>query len=308
MNEHVALAAVGANVGLAGLNGAIQKFLANMSPILSFTLLLLQVTVAALTAWFLFKKVREVDRKQKYYEQQLAKKKRVARRKKPAKKRAARSVKKIAAVLAVLATIFLFTGCMGVAHVPGGRVSTPLADQWQSKSPKDQTSLATEMERKEEFVLPAGSIVISEGSRFVLQTNMPVSITVREKVDSNLGAADMSIGKIIAKLQSLRWIQGVGIVVFLFGIASMVYPPLRLLIASTTTSLVIGAAGLGLIVLPILLVGQEILILVGCLGLAGLYLFLHRYGKKSGENKILKRWVDANGNGKVDPGEIVGGE
>jgi len=305
MNEHVTLAAVGANVGLAGVSGAFHRFLEHMSPILSFTLLALQVTVAALTAWFLFKKVKEVDKKGRYYDQLSEKriKTRATR-----KRRVKRAVKKAAVVAMVTATVFLFAGCRGVAHVPGGRIHTPLADQYQSKSPKDQTSLVTEMERREEFVLPAGSMIVRDGSQFVLQTNMPVSIVVREKVDSSLGAADMSIGKIIAKLQSLRWIQGVGIVVFLFGLASMVYPPLRMLIASVTTSLVIAAAGLGLVVLPILLVGQEVLILCGCLGAAGLYLFLHRYGKKSGENKILKRWVDANGNGKVDPGEIIGGE
>jgi hypothetical protein len=103
----------------------------------------------------------------------------------------------------------------------------------------------------------------------------------------------------------MKWIQVIGIVVLLFGVASMVYPPIRAIIGSVTTSVVIAVAGLGLIILPILLVGHELLILGGCAAVALGYLFLHRYGKKSGENAILKKWVDANNDGKVSPGELT---
>ena len=116
---------------------------------------------------------------------------------------------------------------------------------------------------------------------------------------------NMSIGKMIAKLQSVRWIQGVGILVFLFGAASFAYPPLRLIIGSVTTSVIIAASGLALVILPIVIVGNELLILGSCAGVAAAYFFIHRYRKKSGEVEVLKKWVDKNNDGKVDPGEIV---
>jgi hypothetical protein len=297
MSEHVTLAAVGANVGLVGVQAAIER----VSPLLSFALLLLQVSVAALTAWFLYKKVREVDRKQEYYE---AKKKEVPKKK-------ARRRKAVLGMLLVAAVIFGF-GC--ATHVKPGSVTTDLATQTQPYNPKDSTSLATESEKVVEYVLPAGSVVTQfdpvtrSNVTFHLSSPMPVRSSSTAKVNSKLGAADMSVSKMLAKLKSVRWIQGVGIVVFLFGVASFAYPPLRLIIGSVTTSVIIAVAGLGLVVIPVMIVGNEVLILLGCVGAALAYLFIHRYGRKSGEVETLRKWVDLNKNGKVDPGEMIEGD
>lgn len=202
------------------------------------------------------------------------------------------------------------TGCM-TPHVAPGTVETGNAKLTQPQNPKDTSSLDTESTKTVEFIVPAGSTIeqIDPVTRtpitVTVLSNTPVRITTNDKVNSRLGGADMSIGKMIAKLKSMKWVQMVGIVVFLFGVASFAWPPLRVVIGSVTTSAMISAAGLGLVVLPLLIVGNELLILGGCLGAAGLYFFIHRYGKKSGEVEVFKKWVDKNNNGKVDPGEIV---
>jgi DNA-binding transcriptional LysR family regulator len=77
--------------------------------------------------------------------------------------------------------------------------------------------------------------------------------------------------------------------VFLFGAASFVWPPLKVLVGgSVTTSAVIAAAGLALIVLPSLLVGHELLILAVAAGAAGIYWFAHRHGNLKGVIDTLK--------------------
>ena len=92
-----------------------------------------------------------------------------------------------------------------------------------------------------------------------------------------------------AKLGSLKGVVWIGILVFLFGVASFVWPPLKIIVGgSVTTSAVIAAAGLALIILPSLLVGNEILILSICAGAAGIYFFAHRHGNLKGVIETLK--------------------
>lgn len=307
-------AALGANVGLAGISGVVSEMLTAIHPILQTTLLALQVLVAGFTAWFIWRKIAELDKCKT--DCPLKEGPPAKRKASPAKKRKSRSAS--AGVILISAVLFLFGGggCGSLnTHVRPGFIQTSSVMQKQPQDPKSGTTLKTEFEQGAEYVLPAGSTVkqvdASSGiaMTFTLSTNMPVKTYTREKVDSGLGAADLSVSKMIAKLKSVRWIQGVGVLVFLFGVASFAYPPLRLLVGSITTSIVIGATGLALIVLPILVVGHEVMILVACLG-AGLgYLFLHRYGKKSGENEVLrqivtKKWVDENGDGLVQPTEL----
>lgn len=119
------------------------------------------------------------------------------------------------------------------------------------------------------------------------------------KTDSTLksGETEIRIGasqkdvtrEAAAKLASLRPVMFVGIFVFLFGIASAFWPPLRLIVGSITTSAVIAAAGLVMIILPTFLVGNELLILAVALGGTALYWFSHRHGKVRGELESWKR-------------------
>ena len=84
---------------------------------------------------------------------------------------------------------------------------------------------------------------------------------------------------------------------FLFGLASIFYPPLKLVIGSVTTSAAILVGGLALMVLPTLVVGNELWILAGVAAAVGLWFLAHRHGR-------LQGFVDANKNGVDDRLEI----
>jgi hypothetical protein len=85
----------------------------------------------------------------------------------------------------------------------------------------------------------------------------------------------------------------VGVAVFLFGLSTLFYPPLKLIIGSVTTSVAIAVGGLALMILPTLVVGNELLILAGVAAAVGLWFFAHRHGQ-------LRGLVDANKNGIDD--------
>jgi hypothetical protein len=166
----------------------------------------------------------------------------------------------------------LLSGC--TMPLAGGRASVQVpngvsAAVEQPQNPKDEAVQTWEREQK------------SDGS-------------VSEKVTTKIGAAQKDTAREIgAKLASLKWVTWVGVAVFLFGIASAFWPPLKLIVGSVTTSAVACVAGLALIVLPVLVVGHELLILGGGVGAVFLYWFSHRHGK-------LQGLVDANKNGIDD--------
>ena len=111
-----------------------------------------------------------------------------------------------------------------------------------------------------------------------------------ERVDTKIGAAQKDTAReVAAKLASLRPVMWVGILMFIAGVASAVYPPLRVVVGSVTTSAVCAIAGLALIVLPSLVVGHEILILVAGVGAAAGWFFVHRHGHLRGQLSILKK-------------------
>ena len=74
----------------------------------------------------------------------------------------------------------------------------------------------------------------------------------------------------------------VGVALFLFGLASMFYPPLQAIIGSVTTSAAILIGGIALMILPSLVVGNELLILAGVASAVGLWFFAHRHGQLRG--------------------------
>jgi hypothetical protein len=110
-----------------------------------------------------------------------------------------------------------------------------------------------------------------------------------EEVHTKIGAAQKDVARELgAKLSSLRPVMWVGILVFLFGAASAVWPPLKALVGgSVTTSAVIAGAGLAMIVLPVLVVGHEVLILAVAAGAAALWFFAHRHGNLRGQLSAL---------------------
>ena len=107
--------------------------------------------------------------------------------------------------------------------------------------------------------------------------------------------ATVGIGMFVASLSRnmIRAFLIASVAMFLFGIATLAYPPLRLIITSVTTSVAIIVGGIALMVLPTLIVGNELLILGGvAVGVGGWFL-AHRHGQ-------LKGFVDANKNGVDD--------
>src|SRR5947209_6777823 len=116
---------------------------------------------------------------------------------------------------------------------------------------------------------------------------VPPGATVHSKttetVSTTIGAAQKDTAREIgAKLASLKSVVWVGIAVFLFGVASAFYPPLKLIVGSVTTSAVACVAGIVLIILPSLVVGHEILILAVGGGAVLIYFFAHRHGQLRG--------------------------
>jgi len=114
------------------------------------------------------------------------------------------------------------------------------------------------------------------------------------RAKTELGAAQKDTARELgAKLASLKGVVWVGVALFAFGLASIFYPPLKLVIGSVTTSAAIGAGGLALMVLPTLVVGNELLILLGVAAAVGLWFLAHRHGR-------LRGFVDANRDGVDD--------
>ena len=118
---------------------------------------------------------------------------------------------------------------------------------------------------------------------FVLSAPMPVVEREETHAATELGAAQKDTARELgAKLSSLKGIVWVGVGLFVFGLGSLVYPPLKLIIGSVTTSAALMLGGIALMVLPTLVVGNELLILGGVALTVGGWFLAHRHGKLRG--------------------------
>jgi hypothetical protein len=112
---------------------------------------------------------------------------------------------------------------------------------------------------------------------------MPVVEREETHARTELGAAQKDTArKLGAKLSSLKGIVWVGVGLFVFGLASLVWPPLKVIIGSVTTSAALMLGGLALMVLPSLIVGNELLILGGVAVAVGGWFLAHRHGQLRG--------------------------
>ena len=92
---------------------------------------------------------------------------------------------------------------------------------------------------------------------YVLSAPMPVIEREETRARTELGAAQKDTARdLAAKLSSLKGIVWVGVGLFIFGLASLVYPPLKVIVASVTTSVALMLGGVALIVLPTMVVGN----------------------------------------------------
>ncbi len=141
----------------------------------------------------------------------------------------------------------------------------------QSENPKSPTEQV--LERVTEVTTPDGIVT-----------------KTTEKLATKIGAAQKDTAReYAAKLSSLKGVVWVGILLFVFGAASLVWPPLKVIVGSATTSLVAVAAGIALIALPSFIVGHELIIMGGGVALVLAYWFAHRHGELRGEVKVLKK-------------------
>lgn len=172
----------------------------------------------------------------------------------------------------------VLVGCAVTPLKPGRSVISPQAiTLQQSENPASVSTQTYERTVEPAIRLPDDDKVIATPFR------------TTEKVTTTIGAAQKDSARdIAAKLSSLKSVVWVGVLIFLFGAASAVYPPLKIIVGSTTTSAVACAAGLALIVLPSLIVGHEILILSVSVGAAILWFFAHRHGELRGKVKTLE--------------------
>ena len=174
-----------------------------------------------------------------------------------------------------------------------GHISQSIA---QSDNPAQTSRQDQETVRTKSYTVPAGSrlvearVVADAGGAMVTNTQavvvsapMPVVEHEETRAKTELGAAQKDTAReLSAKLANLKGIVWVGVVMFLFGLASMFYPPLSAIIGSVTTSIAITAGGVALMVLPSLVVGNELLILGGVAAAVGLWFFAHRHGQLRG--------------------------
>ena len=207
-------------------------------------------------------------------------------------------MKKLLLIIPVLA----LAGCT-IAPLKGGRATTLSKPTQgieqtvvQSDNPAAVSKQDQETVRTKTYTVPAGSRLvetrvtadasgapITNAQTMIISAPMVVTEHEETRAKSELGAAQKDTSReLSAKLASLKGIVWVGVIVFLFGIASMFYPPLKAIIGSITTSAAITVGGLALIVLPTVIVGNELLIMGGVAAAVGLWFLAHRHGQLRG--------------------------
>jgi hypothetical protein len=138
------------------------------------------------------------------------------------------------------------------------------------------------------------AVIGTKTNVIVIGGTVPAVHTVEDKksVQTHIGAAyEDTVGKILAIGKSIRWIQIVGIVLVILGIATIAYPPIRAVVNSTTTSMLIIGFGLALVfVTPFISLHPGICLGVA-LGVVGLYWFAHHHGTLRAEATHLKEML-----------------
>ena len=155
------------------------------------------------------------------------------------------------------------------------------SQMWEGERPREPKRLGGGEVRARGDARPPGCPEPS--TALVLSAPMPVVEREESRARAELGAAQKDTARELgAKLASLKGIVWVGVGLFVFGLASLVWPPLKAVIASVTTSAALMLGGVALMVLPSLIVGNELLLL-GVVGLAvGGWFLAHRHGQLQG--------------------------
>ena len=208
--------------------------------------------------------------------------------------------------------ILLVTGCAATRPLKPGSagmrllVATNGATEFSShlKQPENPAHSASQnYERITETDLPlsAGDSVTEKiASRddrgqpfnrersFVIREPTVQKTRVTERAGTVIGAAQKDLAREVgAKLSSLRGVVWLGAGLFIFGLATLVYGPLRAVVGSVTTSAAVMAGGVALMVLPSLVVGNELLILGAVAAFVAVWFVAHRHGRARGALETL---------------------
>jgi hypothetical protein len=152
---------------------------------------------------------------------------------------------------------------------------------WEGERPREFRHFGREEVRAREDACPPGR----QQPSTTLLISSPMTVVEREetRARTELGAAQKDTARELgAKLASLKGIVWVGVGLFVFGLASLVWPPLKAVIGSVTTSAALMLGGVALTVLPSLVVGNELLILGGVAVAVGGWFLAHRHGELRG--------------------------
>ena len=195
-----------------------------------------------------------------------------------------RHMKTLTTAPLVLAAI-AFAACTG-RPLRGGRATTTAPVQ-QTLRQSDNPSASS---RQTQETIRTRTYSVSpplQQEREVRPALPPTRLVADQEIiraTTELGPAQKDTAReLTAKLSSLRGIVWVGLGLFLFGLATIFYPPLRLIIGSVTTSIAITLGGVALMVLPTLIVGNELLIMGGVAIVVGAWFLAHRHGHARGQ-------------------------
>lgn len=175
----------------------------------------------------------------------------------------------------------------------------PQAALAQPDNPTAKSAQSVSYERETVVTVPTESVVVTEtvrpdGSRVVVTENFPSGTQKREHVKQGVqqtvsGSWKDTAREIGAKMAAAKPIQYVGVGALLFAAGGLFYAPLRVILGGgKQLPMAIGLIGVGLIVAPMLIIGNEALILIGC----GVALFVYwltiRVTRKEAEVDLQK--------------------
>ncbi len=152
-------------------------------------------------------------------------------------------------------------------------------------------NLEVTLEETIDFAAPTQITITTDGETKVIQVPAGSKQITKEtrKAGQTIGAAQKDTARADAAwLASFRWVQGVGVLVFLAGVLGFAHPAIRPLIGGKDTALVVGLAGLTMIFGPAVLQKYGDWFALAILGAAA-YWFVSRAKHKEGQLDSLKQ-------------------
>jgi hypothetical protein len=199
-----------------------------------------------------------------------------------------------ATAVAALLGLALLQGCGIGLRAHGGSMSHSAGQSHtrQPENPKDGAQQSTETAF--ELPLPAGSRVAIGTNLFCLAGDSVYKFV--DKSESKIGGSQVdTVGAIVAKLKSARWLTILGALAFLAGLGAAFWPPARAVMGGTTPGFAVAGGGLVIAALPYVIIGNEKFLIVAGLVTALLTIaaiFLYRHGGHGRELAVLRKLTD----------------